>query len=492
MARAARLRDAVSMATPPRGASRTETLTPDICVIGAGSGGLSVAAAAAAFGVPVVLIEKGKMGGDCLNFGCVPSKALLAAAKHAQAMRAGALFGVAAQRPAVDFVKVHGHVHGVIAAIAPNDSKERFTGLGVRVIEGEARFKDKETVAVGEGIEIKARRFVVATGSAPAVPPIPGLDQVAYLTNETVFDLAVCPEHLVIIGAGPVGLEMAQAFRRLGASVTVLEAATPLANDDPECAAILLDQLAREGIAIRAGTSVLRVEGGAKPRVVVAAADKEKTIEATHLLVATGRRANLDGLDLAAARIKTGPRGILVTKRMRTSNRRVYAVGDVAGGLQFTHAANYHAGIVIRNVLFRLRARADETIVPRVTYTDPELAHVGLTEAQAGRRIRVLRWPYHENDRAQAERETRGHIKVITTERGLILGATIVGAHAGELIVPWTLAVTQRLNIRAFAEMVMPYPTLAEIGKRAAITYFAGSLTMPFVRRIITALRRFG
>jgi pyruvate/2-oxoglutarate dehydrogenase complex dihydrolipoamide dehydrogenase (E3) component len=492
MARAARLRDGVSMAKEPRGAGRTQTLTPDICVIGAGSGGLSVAAAAAAFGVPVVLIEKGKMGGDCLNYGCVPSKALLAAAKHAQAMRAGAPFGVAAQRPAVDFVKVHGHVHGVIAAIAPNDAKERLTGLGVRVIEGEARFKDKETVAVGDAMEIKARRFVVATGSAPALPPIPGLDQVAYLTNETVFDLTGCPEHLVIIGAGPVGLEMAQAFRRLGASVTVIEAATPLGNDDPECAAILLDQLAREGVVIRAGTSVLRVDGGSKPRVVVAAADKEETIEASHLLVATGRRANLDGLDLAAARIKTGPRGILVNKRMRSSNRRVYAVGDVAGGLQFTHAANYHAGLVIRNVLFRLRARADETIVPRVTYTDPELAHVGLTETQAGRRIRVLRWPYHENDRAQAERETRGHIKVVTTERGRVLGATIVGAHAGELIVPWTLAVTQRLNIRAFAEMVVPYPTLAEIGKRAAITYFAGSLTNPFVRRIITALRRFG
>jgi len=480
------------MATEPRGASHTESLTPDICVIGAGSGGLSVAAAAAAFGVPVVLIEKGKMGGDCLNFGCVPSKALLAAAKHAQAVRAGAPFGVAAQRPAVDFVKVHGHVHGVIAAIAPNDSKERFTGLGVRVIAGEARFKDKETVAVGDTVEIKARRFVVATGSAPAIPPIPGLDQVAYLTNETVFDLTACPEHLVIIGAGPVGLEMAQAFRRLGATVTVIEAANSLANDDPECAAILLDQLKREGIAIRAGASVLRVEGGAKPRVVVTAADKEETIEATHLLVATGRRANLDGLDLAAARIKTGPRGILVNKRMRTSNRRVYAVGDVAGGLQFTHAANYHAGLVIRNVLFRLRARVDNTIVPRVTYTDPELAHVGLTEAQAGRRIRVLRWPYHENDRAQAERETRGHIKVVTSERGRVLGATIVGAEAGELIVPWTLAVTQGLNIRAFAEMVMPYPTLAEIGKRAAVTYFAGSLTMPFVQRIIRALRRFG
>jgi len=494
MARAARRRDAgVSMASEPRGASRTpQPLTPDICVIGAGSGGLSVAAAAAAFGVPVVLIEKGKMGGDCLNYGCVPSKALLAAAKHAQAMRAGAAFGVAPQRPAVDFVKVHGHVHGAIAAIAPNDSKERFAGLGVRVIEGEARFKDKQTVAVGD-FEVKARRFVVATGATPAAPPIPGLDQVAYLTNETVFDLTVCPEHLFIIGGGPVGLEMAQAFRRLGAGVTVLEAATPLANEDPECAGILLDQLAREGIAIRAGTNVLRVEPGARLRVVVAAANNEETIEASHLLVATGRRPNLDGLDLAAAGIKTGPRGIRVNKRLRTSNRRVYAVGDVAGGPQFTHLANYHAGLVIRNVLFRLRARVNSNIVPRVIYTDPELAHVGIGDTQAGkRRIRVLRWPYHENDRAQAERETRGHIKVVTTTRGRILGATIVGAHAGELIVPWTLAVTQGLNIRAFAEIVMPYPTLSEIGKRAALTYFAGSLTNPLVQRIIMALRRFG
>jgi pyruvate/2-oxoglutarate dehydrogenase complex dihydrolipoamide dehydrogenase (E3) component len=472
-----------------------QTLTPDICVIGAGSGGLSVAAAAAAFGVPVVLIEKGKMGGDCLNFGCVPSKALLAAARRAQAMRTAAPFGVASQRPGVDFTKVHGHVHGVIAAIAPNDSKERFTGLGVRVIAGAARFKDKHTVAVGNAIEIKARRFVVATGSAPAAPPIPGLDRVPYLTNETVFDLTVCPEHLVVIGAGPVGLEMAQAFRRLGANVTVLEAAVPLAKDDPECAAILLDQLEREGIAIRAGTNVLRVEPGAKPRVVVAAANGEEAIEASHLLVATGRHPNVEGLDLAAAGIKSGPQGIRVNKRLRTTNKRVYAVGDVAGGPQFTHVANYHAGLVIRNALFRLRARVDDNVIPWVTYTDPELAQVGITEAEANRRrrrIRVLRWPYHENDRAQAERETRGHIKVVTTKDGRILGATIVGAHAGELIVPWTLAVAQRLNIRAFAAMVVPYPTFAEIGKRAAVTYFAASLTSPFVRRIIAVLRRFG
>jgi pyruvate/2-oxoglutarate dehydrogenase complex dihydrolipoamide dehydrogenase (E3) component len=472
-----------------------EILTPDICVIGAGSGGLSVAAAAAAFGVTVVLIEKGKMGGDCLNFGCVPSKALLAAGKRAEALRKASPFGVAAQRPGIDFAKVHDHVHGVIAAIAPNDSKERFAGLGVRVLEGTARFKDKRTVAVGDAIEIKARRFVVATGSTPAAPPIPGLDQVPYLTNETIFDLTLCPEHLIVIGAGPIGLELAQAHRHLGAAVTVLEAAVPLARDDAECAAILLDQLAREGIAIRAGVEIVRVEPGEKPRVVVATPDGEEAIAASHILVATGRRPNIEDLDLAAAGIRFGPRGIVVDKRLRTTNKKVYAVGDVAGLLQFTHVANYHAGLVIRNALFRLRAKVSDAAIPWVTFTDPELAHVGMTEAEANKRrlrIRILRWPYHENDRAQAEHETRGHIKVVTAKNGRILGATIVGAHAGELIAAWTLAVAQRLNIRAFAGIVMPYPTLAEIGKRAAITYYAGSLTRPFVRRIITWLRRFG
>jgi pyruvate/2-oxoglutarate dehydrogenase complex dihydrolipoamide dehydrogenase (E3) component len=402
---------------------------------------------------------------------------------------------VAAQRPGIDFAKVHGHVHGVIAAIAPNDSKERFAGLGVRVIEGTARFKDKRTVAVGDAIEIKARRFVVATGSTPAAPPIPGLDQVPYLTNETIFDLTVCPEHLIVIGAGPIGLELAQAHRRLGAAVTVLEAAIPLAKDDQECAAIVLDQLAREGIAIRAGAEIVRVEPGEKPRVVVATPDGEEAIAASHILVATGRRPNIEGLDLAAAGIRVEPRGIVVDKRLRTTNKKVYAVGDVAGLLQFTHVANYHAGLVIRNALFRLRAKVSNDAIPWVTFTDPELAQVGMTEAEANKRrlrIRILRWPYHENDRAQAERETRGHIKVVTAKNGRILGATIVGAHAGELIAAWTLAVAQRLNIRAFAGIVMPYPTLAEIGKRAAITYYAGSLTRPFVRRIITWLRRFG
>ena len=427
----------------------TETLKPDICVIGGGSGGLSVAAAAAAFGVSVVLIENHKMGGDCLNTGCVPSKALLAAAKRAETMRAAAPFGVTAQAVNVDFAKVHDHVQRVIGAIAPIDSAERFTGLGVRVIKGQARFKDRRTVAVGDDYEIRARRFVIATGSAPALPAIPGLDEGPYLTNETVFDLIERPDSLIIIGAGPIGLEMAQAFRRLGSEVTVLEAITPLAKDDPECAAIVLDQLEREGVVIRSGVKVARVKhASGRAAVTFAGASGEETVEGRFVLVAAGRKPTTDGLELDAAGIKYDRSGILVNKKLKTANRRVYAIGDVAAGqLQFTHAANYHAGLVIRNALFRLPVRVNDDAIPWVTYTEPELAQIGLTEAQArqrGIKLRILRWPYHDNDRAQAERETHGHIKVITTNKGQILGATIVGAQAGELIAMWTLAIAQR------------------------------------------------
>jgi pyruvate/2-oxoglutarate dehydrogenase complex dihydrolipoamide dehydrogenase (E3) component len=474
-----------------------ETLTPDICVIGAGSGGLSVAAGAAAFGVPVVLVEQGKMGGDCLNTGCVPSKALLAAAKRAHAIGHAQPFGPDTARTEVDFAQVHRHVHDVIGEIAPNDSVARFTGLGVRVINGVARFRDADTVTVGSEFEIKARRIVIATGSSPAVPPIPGLDSSSYLTNESVFDLTSRPEHLVVIGGGPIGLELAQAFRRLGARVTVLEAQQPLAREDAECAAILLQALVAEDLEIRSGVTVVRVEK-APPGIHVVVRDgggAEDTIEGTHLLVATGRRVNVDDLGLDRAGISYDRQGIKVDRRLRTTNRRVYAVGDVAGGPKFTHVANYHAGIVLRNVLFRLPASVNEDAIPRATYTDPELAHVGLTEDEArqrGRRVQVLRWPYRENDRAQAERETTGHIKVITTDRGKILGATIVGAAAGELITIWTLAIVQGLNIRSLAGIIIPYPTLSEVGKRAAITYFMPRLRSTWLRRIIVWLRRLG
>lgn len=473
-------------------------LTPDICVIGAGSGGLSVAAAAAAFGVSVVLIEKGKMGGDCLNAGCVPSKALIAAAKRVKCMTDAPHFGINAGAPIVDFASVHSHVHGVIASIAPTDSAARFAGLGVRVLKGHGRFIDAGTVAVGDDVTIKARRFVIATGSAPAIPPIPGLTESSYLTNETIFDLTECPSHLLVIGGGAIGLELAQAFHRLGAEVTVIEAATPLGRDDPEAAAAIVAVLRREGVVIRAGETVKAVRPPAAPgggiALIIDTGRGDETITGSHLLVAVGRTPNVRDLGLERAGIAASPRGIQVDRGLRTTNRRVYAIGDAAGG-QFTHVANYHAGLVIRNALFRLPVRVDEQALPAVTFTDPELAQVGLTEGAAKSRglpINVLRWPYSENDRARAEGETEGHIKLITTRRGRLLGATIVGSHAGELISTLTLAVGRGLNVSALAGMTVAYPTLAEIGKRAAIGFYGRSLTNTAVRRMIAWLRYLG
>jgi len=474
-----------------------DILKPDICVIGAGSGGLSVAAAAAAFGVSVVLIEKGKMGGDCLNYGCVPSKAILAAGKHAQAIRDAEKFGITVNgEPKVNFKKVHDHVHHVIAQIEPNDSVERFTGLGVDVIQAEARFKDENTVIAGDK-EIQARRFVVATGSSAFIPPIKGLDSVPYLTNETIFENTRKMAHLVIIGGGPIGMEMAQAHRRLGCEVTVLEGAKALGKDDPELTSILLEKLREEGINIIEGAMVENVlpKGKAGVRITYKLDDKTQELEASHILVATGRAANIDGLSLGAAGIEYTRRGISVSRDLRTTNRRVYAIGDVTGGLQFTHVAGYHAGLVIRGILFRKKAVPDESMIPWVTYTEPELGHVGMTEAQAREKhgtIKVLRWPYHENDRAQAERKTAGLIKMITNKKGLILGVSIVGTGAGEMMNMWALAITNKFKVGDVVGYVSPYPTLSEIGKRAAVTNYTSLARKPIIRSLINFLQKFG
>ena len=473
----------------------TKLLTPDICVIGAGSGGLSVAAAAAAFGVPVVLVEKGKMGGDCLNYGCVPSKALIAAGKQAQAMRSGAKFGIANVEPEIDFKAVMAHVRGVIASIAPIDSVERFTALGVTVIKAEAKFIGRRRLLAGD-TEIRARRFVIATGSSAFVPPIPGLEDIPYLTNETVFDLTRGPGHLVIVGGGPIGMELAQAFCRLGSQVTVLDTGRMLSKDDPELVGIVKDKLLSEGVRLCERTRVARVEHRGKSGVKVFAEgpDGEEEIDGSHILIATGRIANTEGLDLNRAGVKMDGRSIDASAMLRTTNRRIYAVGDVIGRQQFTHAANYHAGLVVRALLFRLPAK-DRGLIPWATYTDPELAHVGLTEAQAVKRyrkVRILRWPFAENDRAQAEHKTEGHIKIVTSRKGEILGVSIVGAGASEMIASWTLALTQGLKLQDITSTVMAYPTMSEIGKRAAITYFVPQTRRPLVRGIVRFLRLFG
>ncbi len=475
----------------------TRVLTPDICVIGAGSGGLSVAAAAAAFGVDVVLIEKGKMGGDCLNYGCVPSKALIASAKAAHHAAHSTSLGVSVPSVDVDFQAVHDHVHGVIGAIAPHDSVERFEGLGVEVVQEAARFVDPRTVRAGD-TDVRARRFVVATGSSPAVPPIPGLDTVPYLTNETVFGLTECPQHLIVVGGGPIGLELAQAYKRLGARVTVVEAQTALAKESPDLAAIVLARLRDEGLEILEETKVAEVSGEAGAiRVAVEDGDGRREIAGTHLLVAAGRKPNLEGLGLEEAGIAHTRAGITVGADLRTSNKKVYAIGDIAGGLQFTHVAGYHAGIVIRAILFRLPAKENRAIIPWVTFTDPEIGHVGMTEAEARTEhghhtVRILDAPFSGNDRAQAERRTEGLVRLIVGKRGRVVGADVVGPSAGEIVNLLSLVVSKGLSVRDLAGFVSPYPSLSEAVRRAAISYYADSAKNPWVRRVVRLLAAFG
>jgi pyruvate/2-oxoglutarate dehydrogenase complex dihydrolipoamide dehydrogenase (E3) component len=462
----------------------------DICVIGAGSGGLSVAAGAVQMGARVVLIEAAEMGGDCLNHGCVPSKALLAAGKAAAAHRAGGK-GVAGDEPAVDFAGAMAHVGATIAAIAPHDSQERFEGLGVQVIRAFGRFTGPDTVQAGDQT-IRARRFVIATGSRPFVPPIPGLDGVPYLTNETIFAQTEAPGHLLVIGGGPIGLEMAQAHRRLGCRVTVIEGARALGRDDPEAAALVLARLRSEGVEILEGTQVERVGGRAGAIEVQVAGGT--VLMGTHLLVAVGRKPALEGLGLEAAGIATERGAIKVDDRLRTTNRRVLAIGDAAGRGQFTHVAGYQAGVAIRSLLFALPARVRQDHIPHVTYTEPELAQVGLTEADArlrhGAALTVMKLGFDANDRAVAEGKADGLIKVMVV-KGRPVGATIAGAGAGEMIGLWSLAIANRLKLTAITGTVFPYPTMGELSKRAAGAYFTPRLfDNPLIKRVVRAVQR--
>jgi len=475
----------------------TTLLTPDICVIGAGSAGLSVAAAAAAFGVEVVLIERDLMGGDCLNTGCVPSKALLASAKMAHMPMIADQLGIALAPSAVDFAKVNDHVKSVIAAIAPHDSVERFEGLGVKVIQSEAQFTSPGVVVAG-GHEIRARRFVVATGSSPAIPGIPGLSSVPVLTNETLFELREVPWHLIVIGGGPIGLEMAQAHRRLGAKVTVVEAQTALGKDDPEFSAIVVNALREDGVDILENTAVHSVEreDGNVAVIVDYGNGESERLVGSHVLAATGRKPTVEGIGLDKAGVDYDAKGIKVGADFRTSNKRVYAIGDVTGGLQFTHAAGYQAGLLIRTLLFRLPVRYQPENMPWVTYTAPELGHVGLSEVAArkkhGQLIRVLTADYSGNDRAQAEGLTKGRVKLIAGPGGHLLGAEIVGAQAGELINLLSLALSKKMKMKDLAGFVAPYPTLGELVRRAAISYYQDVPKKPWIRKLLGFLRKFG
>ncbi len=469
----------------------------DLAVIGAGAAGLSITAVAAQLGLRVALIERGRMGGDCLNAGCVPSKALLAAAHAAMDAHAARRFGLRIAAPEIDWDAVQAHVHGVIAAIAPMDSAARFTALGATVLAGHASFvgPDALAVALPDGPRrLTAHRIVIAAGSRAVLPPIPGLAGVAHVTHEGLFTLPERPAHLLILGGGPVGLEMAQAHAGLGCRVTVIEAGRIAGREDCELAAGLRAALAGNGIALLEGVAVARAEPG--PALVL---QDGRRIEGSHLLVAAGRRPNIEGLGLEAGGVRAGPAGIATDAGLRSlTNRRVFAAGDIAdpqgiGPRAFTHVGSYHAAIIVRRALFRLPARVDYAALPRVIYTDPELAQVGLTEADAraaGHDVRILRWPLAENDRAQAERRPEGLVKLVTTRRGRVLGAGILAPHAGEMIGVWTLAIARLVPLSVLAGLIVPYPTLAEAGKRAAGTFFMGRLFAAGTKRLVRLLAR--
>jgi pyruvate/2-oxoglutarate dehydrogenase complex dihydrolipoamide dehydrogenase (E3) component len=474
-----------------------DAIEADFCIIGAGAGGITLATTAAAFGQRVVLIEKHRMGGDGLNYGSVPANALLTAANRAHAVRTSAQFGITASDPLVDHAAVNRYVASVVAEISANSTIERFGGMGIRVISAAAKFLDPSTVAAGEH-RIKARSFVIATGSSPIIPPIAGLRDVPYFTNETIFDNKNAIPRLVVIGAGITGLELAQAHCRLGSAVTVIDHAHAIADEDVELKRGLFSSLASEGIVVRESTRIKRVSGTiGKIRVELEAnpGEQNETIECDAILVTAGRKPNIADLGLDAAGVKLMGNVVKIDEGLRTTNKRVYAVGDAAGGARYTHIASDHADLVLRRVLFRSSAKSKAKAAPRVIFTEPALAAVGLSEAEARAkhgRINVLRWPYHENDRARIERKTEGHIKVVTTKRGQILGVGIVGAEAGELIQMWCLAISQNLNIKAMTQWISPYPTLTEMNKRAAIRYFATLPSNPFLRKVIALLAKLG
>ncbi|HVY21265.1 MAG TPA: FAD-dependent oxidoreductase [Bauldia sp.] len=478
-----------------------DELTPDICVIGGGPGGIAAATAAAASGTSVVLVEKDRTGGHNLTSGTVPAKALVAAASVYESIRAGRAFGVTGAPLQVDFGRLRQHIEEAIAAVARNTSAERLTAQGVKVIAGSARFANPDLVAV-DNTTIRARRVIIATGAIPAMPQIPGLDTVEAMTMVDGFALNRRPTHLIVLGANRYALEFAQAYARIGIDTTVIDEAPALPDVDPEMATVVLDRLRAEGIRVRAGIKIgeiARRRGGVRV-TLTDAAEGEINVDGSHILVAAGRWPDVEGLGLAAAGIEWSTGGITVDRYLRTTNRRVYAIGDVIAGPPLAARAEIQAAGVVRAILYRVPVRDDTANVPAVAYTDPGLASVGLDEAAARlhhRDIRILRMPFAESDRAQMEREPAGMLKVIATAGGgRVLGAAMVGRNAAELIAPWSMAVANRLSLATMAAHVAPYPSRAALNTRVAAALNPAAaragLTPAWQRSIITLFRKLG
>ncbi len=445
-----------------------------IIVIGAGSGGLVVASGAAGLGAKVALIEGDKMGGDCLNAGCVPSKTFLKSAHLADAIDRGKMFGLEVPSPVVHMDQLMGRVADVIKSIEPHDSKERYEGLGVTVIEGYGSFVDAHTVDVG-GKRLTAKTVVISTGSNPFVPPIKGLDSVPYYTNKNIFQLKSLPKHLIVLGAGPIGSELGQGFKHLGSEVTMIDKSPGIfGRDDEEVGPLMLQQFFLDGITMELGATVVEVRGSeGQIEVDIKREDRICTIKGDSLLVALGRKPNTEGLGLDQVGIKTGPRGHVMTNdRLQTVVPNIYACGDVTGPYAFTHMAGYQAGIVIQNAIFPVKKKVDYRAIPWVTYTKPEVAHVGLTEKQAKEKVPGYKKyivNMEANDRAKAEGDVDGFLKILVDKKGIIIGTTMVGEKAGEQIGLANLAVVKRLKISAFMSMIMPYPTELDIYKTVGL-----------------------
>jgi len=475
----------------------TETLTPDICIIGGGAGGFAVASAAAAFGVAVVLIEKGEMGGDNLNYGSVPAQVLRTAGFSAHVMASAQGLGLKPAKPEVDMAALQQRIRATVAGLAPAVSAARLTAMNVRVVRAAARFVSDKAVEAGD-VRVEARRFVIATGSSPSVPKIAGLEFVRALTNETIFDLRELPRRLIVAGASRHGLELAQAFRRLGSEVIVLEAQTVLPGMDREFVEHLLVALTREGIDIRQNTTIERIEPDAAGiRASIASGAQTDSVAGSHLLITAGRSANVHNLGLEQAGIAYNADGIQVGANLRTTNRRVYAIGDVArteGGS--AQAAHYQAGLVLRGLLFRQSRAVVPGLTPQALYTDPEIAIVGQQDdgtGQRGRKTMVYRWPFAETAKAGAALSpASGHIKVIVGSNGRVLGAGIVGPQASELIAPWQLAIAKKLKISDMADLVVPHPSFSEVSRQASLMYYSVKLQSSFLQSVIGFLRKFG
>ncbi len=464
----------------------------DIGILGGGSAGLTIAAGAAQFGAKTLLIDKEeRLGGDCLHYGCVPSKTLIKTAHVYHLMKNASRFGLPrhAIMP-VDFRDVSDRIRSVIADIQKHDSVERFCGLGAKVEFGNAVFRDEHTICLN-GKDISARSWVIATGSSPAVPRIKGLEQTPFITNREIFYLDRLPKSMIVLGAGPVSIEMAQAFCRLGTGVTVIQrSGRILAREDNDMADAVMQNLAAEGVRFYLKTAVDSVRDLGTEREVTITDKDGKTLQlrAETIFIALGREANLQDLGLENAGVEYDNRGLKLDSRLRTTQKHIYGAGDVTGAYQFTHAAGYEGGVVLTNAVLHLPRKTDYRFFPWCTYTDPELANIGMNETaarEAGLKPAVWIEEFRMNDRGLAEGEGLGRIKLVLDEKERPLGVQILGLHAGELISEWVAALNGGVKLSALAAAVHPYPTLAEINKRVVGNYFSGKIFSDKVKKTL-------